>query len=461
MADDVNENFNYDNQMNEAESGKSVPSERNKTISPFVTESKSNSPKSYNGSFNVDESIREKNNNKTERERCNTTVRFRFTKRSKYWSEPNEKVDGSSSKSNQAKQSFVVDSKFYIRKSSIDNDYKISSINDTFSIRNGNDSFGSHPNILSSNHHRNQNNKESGSEQQIKSINELMNKFSRFSTIHLSPILCDGHSRSLEEKNEFLHRLNLIPVRDYHKIVATKTSRKRRTTANPQFSSAAIEAKRITKQEIANERKHKKQLALERSNRSNQNDLQNPHKNSNQQQISEQKLVSSKFEYYLSQDVFNSTNEFSPGLYYISNNLISEKNCKICDNSEPKQISSPATTSSQSVRQQQIIDFLICIDCLSIFHSKCLIDRYLNDRFMIKCDFCYCDKFHLENREKRKQLKQKIKNMKRNMHLIMHRNDRLEIYFKEKREENALLVSKLNSLIQQIERIRKIMIAVN
>ena len=49
-------------------------------------------------------------------------------------------------------------------------------------------------------------------------------------------------------------------------MTSRKNSRKRRTTANPQFSSAALEAKRLTQQEIVNERKHRRQLANDKQN---------------------------------------------------------------------------------------------------------------------------------------------------------------------------------------------------
>jgi hypothetical protein len=47
-----------------------------------------------------------------------------------------------------------------------------------------------------------------------------------------------------------------------------KCERKRRTTANPQFSSAALEAKRITKLELA-ERKAKRRLLITNNNSDN------------------------------------------------------------------------------------------------------------------------------------------------------------------------------------------------
>ena len=54
--------------------------------------------------------------------------------------------------------------------------------------------------------------------------------------------------------------IGLISREEYDEVVNRKNSRKRRTTANPQFSSAALEAKRLTKLEIIAERKNRRQL---------------------------------------------------------------------------------------------------------------------------------------------------------------------------------------------------------
>lgn len=44
----------------------------------------------------------------------------------------------------------------------------------------------------------------------------------------------------------------------YDEIISRKNVRKQRTTANPQFSSAALEAKRVTKLELLEERKNRR-----------------------------------------------------------------------------------------------------------------------------------------------------------------------------------------------------------
>lgn len=60
-------------------------------------------------------------------------------------------------------------------------------------------------------------------------------------------------------KDAFIRALDLVPREEYEELANKKNSRKRRTTANPQFSSAALEAKRQTKMEIIAERKNRRQ----------------------------------------------------------------------------------------------------------------------------------------------------------------------------------------------------------
>lgn len=96
----------------------------------------------------------------------------------------------------------------------------------------------------------------------------------------------------------------MIPISEYEKLVNCEKPRKRRTTANPQFSHAAIEAKRITKLEVANERKNRRQMALLKHNFK-------PNKNQ-----------SFHFQFLKSQKVFNSENELFPGKLQFSLQLI-------------------------------------------------------------------------------------------------------------------------------------------
>lgn len=67
---------------------------------------------------------------------------------------------------------------------------------------------------------------------------------------------------------------------EYNEFQSRKNSRKRRTTANPQFSSAALEAKRVTKMEIIAERKLRRQLATQKQDSFNKlkngNELRSP-----------------------------------------------------------------------------------------------------------------------------------------------------------------------------------------
>lgn len=59
----------------------------------------------------------------------------------------------------------------------------------------------------------------------------------------------------------FLRPKGLVTKETLNELQSRKCERKRRTTANPQFSSAALEAKRITKLELA-ERKAKRRLLI-------------------------------------------------------------------------------------------------------------------------------------------------------------------------------------------------------
>lgn len=64
--------------------------------------------------------------------------------------------------------------------------------------------------------------------------------------------------------------LGLVTKETLSELQSRKGERKRRTTANPQFSSAALEAKRITKLELA-ERKAKRRLLTNITNNNNNN----------------------------------------------------------------------------------------------------------------------------------------------------------------------------------------------
>ncbi|KAI1309083.1 hypothetical protein HDE_00292 [Halotydeus destructor] len=63
-------------------------------------------------------------------------------------------------------------------------------------------------------------------------------------------------------KENFLSCLGLVTKSALTEIQNKKTERKRRTTANPQFSNAAIEAKRITAMETAAKRQRRREAAL-------------------------------------------------------------------------------------------------------------------------------------------------------------------------------------------------------
>ena len=66
----------------------------------------------------------------------------------------------------------------------------------------------------------------------------------------------------------------LVTKETMSEMQSRKGERKRRTTANPQFSSAALEAKRITKLELA-ERKAKRRLLTNITNNNNSNNNNN------------------------------------------------------------------------------------------------------------------------------------------------------------------------------------------
>ncbi|XP_054155975.1 PHD finger protein 21A-like isoform X1 [Oppia nitens] len=67
-----------------------------------------------------------------------------------------------------------------------------------------------------------------------------------------------------QSKDHFMSCLGLVTKETLTELQSRKCERKRRTTANPQFSSAALEAKRITKLELA-ERKAKRRLMINNS----------------------------------------------------------------------------------------------------------------------------------------------------------------------------------------------------
>lgn len=64
-----------------------------------------------------------------------------------------------------------------------------------------------------------------------------------------------------KRKEDFFAALGLVTKTALKEIQNKKSERKRRTTANPQFSNAAIEAKRITAMEVAAKRARRREMA--------------------------------------------------------------------------------------------------------------------------------------------------------------------------------------------------------
>ncbi|XP_074595640.1 uncharacterized protein LOC141850812 [Brevipalpus obovatus] len=69
-----------------------------------------------------------------------------------------------------------------------------------------------------------------------------------------------------KRKEDYFAALGLVTKQTLKEIQNKKCERKRRTTANPQFSNAAIEAKRITAMEVAAKRAKRKEMAAAEKN---------------------------------------------------------------------------------------------------------------------------------------------------------------------------------------------------
>ncbi|XP_027197869.2 uncharacterized protein LOC113792165 [Dermatophagoides pteronyssinus] len=190
---------------------------------------------------------------------------------------------------------------------------------------------------------------------------------------------CNGHGKTIDAKEDFLRMLDLVHKIDLEKMANCKKPRKRRTTANPQFSHAAIEAKRITQMEIANERRHRRRLALETKQQRRHSKQQiNNNKNLSSSSSSSSKQPN---DYIKSINIFKPANEMFPGLFNIMTDPNMEHHdnrCKLC-----------------SELCNYIDDTIVlCQQCLSMFHVNCLERKYFihmnghDDSNRIRCCIC-------------------------------------------------------------------------
>ena len=124
---------------------------------------------------------------------------------------------------------------------------------------------------------------------------------------------CNGHGKTIDAKEDFLRMLDLVHKIDLEKMANCKKPRKRRTTANPQFSHAAIEAKRITQMEIANERRHRRRLALE----TKQQRRHSKQQNNNNKTLSSSSSSQQPNDYIKSINIFKPANEMFPGKFFV------------------------------------------------------------------------------------------------------------------------------------------------
>ena len=156
-------------------------------------------------------------------------------------------------------------------------------------------------------------------------------------------------------KEEFLSKLGLVTKQALSEIQNKKSERKRRTTANPQFSNAAIEAKRITAQELAAKKANRKrELAA-----SNQDNLLNSSTATNKRS-------------------FLNSNR---GKQVAGKQSDAKKNMSKVSNKQFNQTNEPKITSycfvCEEVCDSDLDEIMFCQDCYCLFHVSVFICLFL------------------------------------------------------------------------------------
>lgn len=177
-------------------------------------------------------------------------------------------------------------------------------------------------------------------------------------------------------KEEYFASLGLVTKKALSEIQNKKSERKRRTTANPQFSSAAIEAKRISALETAAKKAKKRELAA-----SNQN---NKILNNQQQQGNKRVFLNSN----RGKAVGKPDNKRSG---YNNNN-----NNKVLNNkqSNNQTLNSGIKISPNCFVCEEVCDsdydaIMFCTDCQCLFHATCssTVDK-IKEAMGVPCPKC-------------------------------------------------------------------------
>ena len=145
-------------------------------------------------------------------------------------------------------------------------------------------------------------------------------------------------------KDQFMFKLGLVTKQALSEILNKKSERKRRTTANPQFSTAAITAKRIEAQENAAKKAIKK--------REREDNLLNINGSSNKRAFLN---VNSRTNKAVSKPE-RKTPKTSKPLSQNSNEIKISRNCFVCD----------------EVCDSDLDEIMFCGDCHCLFHVSFL-----------------------------------------------------------------------------------------
>jgi hypothetical protein len=147
-------------------------------------------------------------------------------------------------------------------------------------------------------------------------------------------------------KEDFLLPLGLITMKALSELQNKKSVRKRRTTANPHFSNAAIEAKRINQMELAARKAKRKQETRTRYSltvRRHNNDHQSQHHHN-------------KFGGSAADQIHTQSSQLSPFCKLLSQ---TNKECAVC-----KELCEP----------DEVEVIIFCTNCPCLFHATCVVN---------------------------------------------------------------------------------------
>ncbi|CAG2165070.1 unnamed protein product [Oppiella nova] len=280
-----------------------------------------------------------------------------------------------------------------------------------------------------------------------------------------------------QSKDLFMMSLGLVTKESLAELQSRKCERKRRTTANPQFSSAALEAKRITKLEIAERKAKRRLLNNGDTGSSHTGSATNPHitppaagphmpaLNKTNTQTVNNNATNPK-------SIGVEQQEISPGMCCLSSHLWTTclspivAELSYCDNdclyivtTIGKQLSANCFVCEE-LCECDCDSILFCKPCKTLFHAMCTTTKtdITQNNALPKCPKCETQRKKNEEklaqkREERDNLVVKKKEFEDQLLQMKRALQTLKLKIREKSEEKVNLVASHEIVQQKVDKI--------